>query len=282
MLPRLTPSLCLRLSVLLGTVLALVAVPSATPSIGSEGPPTSIAALGDSISRGLCTDATCAERPENSWSTGTNRGVDSQLLRLRASLKNKVPAVRAFNFASSEGATMADLAAQARRAVRSGAEYVTIEMGANDLCNGTPTSPAVFRRELERGLALLTFPHRHYQPKILLLSLENEAAHWRVLRADPVAVKAFENGAVLGCGLGYYTATKTLLSRIDAQAKVLNTILADVCSKQPFCFDDNGTYFRLPLKASYFSPADYQHLSIDGQRALAAAEWRVAQSFLYR
>jgi hypothetical protein len=53
-----------------------------------------------------------------------------------------------------------------------------------------------------------------------------------------------------------------------------------VCSKHPLCLYDAGTYYRLPLKAGYFSPADYQHLSLAGQRALAAAEWKVALKIL--
>lgn len=271
----------LRAALTFWVILALIAVPSATPSTKSEGPPNSIAALGDSITRAACTDTTCADRPANSWSTGTNPAVQSHLLRLRAALKSTL-SIRAFNFASSQGVTMADLAGEARQAVRSGAEYVTIEMGGNDLCNTPGTSPAVFRRNLERGLAPLVSVHGGYQPKVLLLSLEDEAAHWRILRADPVATKAFKKGAVLGCNLGYYTATKTALSTIEARTKVLNKILADVCNRHPFCLFDGGTYFRMPLKASYFSPADYQHLTLAGQRALAAAEWKLALRLIYR
>jgi hypothetical protein len=43
----------------------------------------------------------------------------------------------------------------------------------------------------------------------------------------------------------------------------------------PLCLYDNGTYYRLALKPSDFSPADYRHLSRAGQRALAAAEWKI-------
>jgi len=54
-----------------------------------------------------------------------------------------------------------------------------------------------------------------------------------------------------------------------------------VCSTVPYCLYDGGTYYHLPLHGAYFSPADYQHLSLAGQRALAAAEWKIALKILY-
>src|SRR6266446_5110986 len=123
-------------------LVAAVAASAASPATRNGGPPVSIAAVGDSITTGACTDSTCAERPQNSWSTGTNSAVDSHLLRLRAIWKNKRP-IRAFNLATSAGATMADLASQARDANDARAQYVTIELGENDLCG--KTTPALFR-----------------------------------------------------------------------------------------------------------------------------------------
>jgi lysophospholipase L1-like esterase len=236
----------------------------------------SIAAIGDSITTGACTDPTCADLPQNSWSTGTNPAVRSHFLRLRAIWKGRVH-VQEVNLASSGSATMADLASQAREAIHDRAAYVTIELGENDLCSGT--KPAVFRTELERGLNVLSSPTR-FPVKVLVLSIENEAAHWRALRDDPKAAKALKAGATLDCGLGY-TATRSLLAKVETRARLLNSILAKVCSDHRYCLYDAGTYFRLPLKASDYSPADYQHLSIEGQRALAAAEWKVALKFLY-
>ena len=262
-----------RLTLASVALAAMIVAWAAVPATSNDGPPSSIAALGDSITKAACTDPSCADRPANSWSTGTNPAVASHLSRLQAIWKNKLH-VRSFKFASSAGATMADLASQAREASNVRAQYVTIELGENDLC-GT-TTPAQFRTNLERGLAALT-----NHPKILVLSIENEAAHWRTLRADPTAAKAFKNGSVLDCGLGYFTATPALLAKIHTRTIKLNEILAAVCSKHPLCLYDNGTYYRLPIKPDDFSPADYQHLSRTGQRALAAAEWNIALRILY-
>jgi GDSL-like Lipase/Acylhydrolase family len=261
-----------------GALLVLVVVvSSAMPASRNDGPPASIASIGDSITAGTCTDPTCAERPGNSWSTGTNPAVDSHLLRLRAIFKNKVK-VHAFSFATNAHVTMYDFPGQAREAARTRAQYVTVEIGENDLCD--TTAAASFRSSLDRGLNVLS--GSGHATKILLLSIENIAAHWRALRSDPTAMKALKAGAVLDCGLGYNTATPALLAKVQARAVMLNRILADVCSEHPLCLYDGGTYFRLRLKASDFSPADYQHLSLAGQHALAAAEWKVALKILYQ
>jgi lysophospholipase L1-like esterase len=208
----------------------------------------------------------------DSWATGTNPAVNSHLRRLDAVWK-KQP-VHAFNFASDGDVTMADLAGQARQAREKEAAYVTIEIGENDLCGST--SIAAFRAELRRGLAVLT---SGTHPKVLLLSIENIVAHWRALRSDPTARKAVAKGDALDCGLGAQVP-RSWLAQIEARTRALNTVEAEVCSTVPYCLYDGGTYFNLPLRAQYFSPADYQHLSVAGERALAAAEWKVALKVL--
>jgi lysophospholipase L1-like esterase len=230
------------------TAAALIVVSGASSAMQNSGPPMSIAAIGDSITNAACADGTdCSDVLAESWSTGTSAAVDSHLLRLRAIWKNRTP-VRAFNFASDSFVTMADLVSQARRATHVNAAYVTIEIGENDLCANTPV--ATFRTELARGLAVLG------GRKVLLLSIENLAAHWRVLHRDPVARKAFKAGGGIDCGLGD-AVTNAYLAQIAARARALNDVEAEVCSTVPYCLYDGGTYFRLPLRPGYFSPADY-------------------------
>lgn len=256
-------------------VTALICASGARPASTNNGAPTSIAALGDSITMAACANgASCVDVPADSWATGTNPAVDSHLRRLQAIWKTQ--RVRAFNLASDSDVTMADLAAQARQARRDGADYVTIEIGENDLCGST--SIGAFRAELRRGLAVLTAGAR--TPKILLLSIENIVAHWRAVRSDPAGRKALENGYTLDCALGAQVP-HAWLTDIEARTRALNDVEAQVCSTVPYCLYDRGTYYQLPLHGRYFSPADYQHLTLAGQRALAAAEWKVAQRIIY-
>ena len=268
-----------RLGFAAAILMALVAASAASPATHNDGPPTSIAALGDSITAAACANGvSCADAPSDSWSTGTNPAVQSHLLRLQAIWKNHRP-VRAVNLASDADITMANLAGQARQARNFRANYVTIEIGENDLCGSTPI--ATFRSELKRGLDVLASGDAHGPAtKILLLSIENIVAHWRVLHDDPVARKTFETGYSLDCALGDQVP-KTWLAQTERRNRALNAVEAQVCSTVPYCLYDGGTYYHLPLRAAYFSTADYQHLSLAGQRALAAAEWKAALKFLY-
>jgi hypothetical protein len=69
-------------------VCALTVTATATATPAKVGPPTSIDALGDSITRGYDSQGTgCgafADCPANSWATGTNSGVNSYYTRVKA------------------------------------------------------------------------------------------------------------------------------------------------------------------------------------------------------
>ena len=270
-----------RLGFVAVTLMALVTASAASPATRNDGPPMSIAALGDSITAAACANGvTCVDALSDSWSTGTNPAVRSHLLRLRAIWKNH-RRVRSVNLASDGNITMDDLAGQAHQALNFRANYVTVEIGENDLCGGTPI--ATFRTELKGGLDVLASgDHRPHQPvtKILLLSIENIVAHWQALHNDPIARKTFKSGYSLDCSLGDQVP-KASIAQIEARTHALNAVEAQVCSTVPDCLYDGGAYYHLPLRASYFSPADYQHLSLTGQRALAAAEWKTALKILY-
>ena len=203
-----------------GVLTALVVASSASPATHNDGPPTSIAALGDSITLAACANGiSCSDALPDSWSTGTNAAVQSHLLRLRAIWKDRRP-VRAVNLASDADVTMADLAAQARQALKFRADYVTIEIGENDLCGST--SIAAFRAQLKHGLDVLSSNDtRAPATRILLLSIEDIVAHWRVLHDDPVARKTFKTGNGLDCALGNQVS-KTWLAQIQARARALN------------------------------------------------------------
>src|SRR5690349_13825970 len=107
---------------------ALVVLAFAAGTARATAPPvTSLAALGDSITRAYDTCSVAyTDCPANSWSTGTNTTVNSLYLRLRP----QNPSLVAFNDAKT-GAKMVDLPGQAATAVTQGADAVTILMGAN-------------------------------------------------------------------------------------------------------------------------------------------------------
>ena len=121
-------------STILATLAALaLVVAGATGAEAAAAPlPAKMAALGDSITQAMdsCGYKDC---PAYSWATGTQASVASHASRLRAAGDS---ALVAFNDAVS-GSTSAALLGQARNAVTQGADYVTIEIGANDACTST-------------------------------------------------------------------------------------------------------------------------------------------------
>ena len=88
-----------------------------------------MAALGDSITQALMTCSSLSGCPANRWSTGTAREL------ARHTTRRSPPPAR-YNHSVS-GAKSIDLPGQAATAVSQGAQYVTIEIGANDACTKT-------------------------------------------------------------------------------------------------------------------------------------------------
>lgn len=96
--------------------------------------PNSMATIGDSISRGaLADDSIDPDQPEHVWSTGYDGGdaCYSHYERIR----DANPGISGHNYNNAEnGANSGDLLAQSNASVSQAVQYVTIEMGGNDVC----------------------------------------------------------------------------------------------------------------------------------------------------
>ncbi len=96
--------------------------------------PESVAAVGDSITRGFDACTVLSDCPEVSWATGSSTKVDSLAVRL---LGRAEAAEHSWNYAVT-GARMADLTGQMTRAAARKPELVAVMVGANDACRATP------------------------------------------------------------------------------------------------------------------------------------------------
>src|SRR5262245_33960326 len=103
---------------------ALATLVLAAPAAADPGPPpSSMASMGDSITRGFNACGFYVDCPSRSYSTGNYAPVNSQYLRIRA----KNPAINDHNFNDAKsGAKAADMAGQANSAVGQGVQYVTM------------------------------------------------------------------------------------------------------------------------------------------------------------
>ncbi|MGZ4676367.1 MAG: SGNH/GDSL hydrolase family protein [Acidimicrobiia bacterium] len=235
--------------------------------------PNSMAALGDSISRGFNACPTIfGECLSAVWSTGTDTGVDSHLTRLLA--VNPAIAGHAFNDAVS-GAVMANLDAQAQNAVAQGVDYVAIEMGGNDVCKSTEaqmTSVATYQAQFQQALTTLTtgLPNAH----VFVASVPDVRQLWAVGKDVAAARTAWTNFGI--CPTVTANPLSTAQADVDRRQRVYqrvvdyNTALATVCAQFTNCRFDGNIVFDSKFALSDVSTADYFHPSYAGQTGLAA------------
>jgi lysophospholipase L1-like esterase len=255
--------------VVLAVVLAgLVARPAwAAPPL-----PASMAAIGDSITRAYDVCCSYGDHPGQSWSTGSTSydGIASHYERIRQ--RNPAITGRAYNDAVS-GAKMSAAPTQAAQAVSQGARYVTILLGANDLCTSSPstmTSPETFRAQFSQAMATLMAQDR--KPYVFVSSIPNLYQLWAVLHGNSLARWAWANFHICQSMLGA-TRTEAERQQVVAREEVFNRILAEECARYIRCRWDGGAVYNYRFSASQVSTLDFFHPSLSGQAALARVTW---------
>src|SRR5919112_2501794 len=223
-------------------LLALVVVLAgliAQPAWAAPPLPSSMAAIGDSITRAYDVCCSYGDHPGQSWSTGSTSydGITSHYERIRQ--LNPAITGHAYNDAVS-GAKMAAAPTQAGQAVSQGARYVTILLGANDLCTSSPstmTSTATFRSQFSQAMATLMAQDR--DPYVFVSSIPNIYQLWQVLHTNSLARWVWATAKICQSMLG---ATRTEAERqlVVSREKAFNQILADVCSGYTRCRWDGG------------------------------------------
>jgi lysophospholipase L1-like esterase len=236
--------------------------------------PDSIAAVGDSITRGFDACNVLSDCPTVSWATGSDASVDSLAVRL---LGKADAAAHSWNYAVT-GARMADVPAQMAKAVRRKPELVTVMAGANDACRDSTkqmTPVADFRAEFKDALATL----RRKLPKsqVYVASVPDLKRLWAQGRTSALGKQIWKLG-ICPSMLGDADAldSKATLRRDTVQKRVTayNKVLKEVCAEDTRCrFDGNAVHdYRFgPAQLSHW---DWFHPSRDGQARLAEIAYR--------
>jgi lysophospholipase L1-like esterase len=235
--------------------------------------PSSMAALGDSLTRGYGAGGGAVDYPAESWSTGTDAAVNSHYLRLLA--LNPAISGNQFNDAVS-GSTMAATFTQAGNAIAQGADYVTIWSGTNDVCTptvGQMTSVASYTSSLQSTLSRLTSSLPGVQ--ILVLSVPDWYGFWQKFSGTPAAVNAWATYArcpdLLGAG-----ATAADRQAVQTRINDLNAAIVSVCAQFAGCGTDGGAVFRLWSTLALSDLAfDYFHIDPSGEAKVASTAWGV-------
>jgi lysophospholipase L1-like esterase len=249
----------------------LVLAPAASPA---PALPDSIAGIGDSITR--ATDVCCwyGDHPPNSWSTGGSAfdGVQSHYERIRA--LNPAVSGRNYNDARA-GARMRDAPAQAQTAAAQQARYVTILMGANDVCTSSPstmTSVDDFRAQFSAAMNVLAsgLPAGSH---VFVSSIPNVYRLWQVLRTNPAAQLVWAVAQICQAMLSPFNS-EAARQAVLARERAFNQVLAEVCGQYAFCRFDDLAVFNYPFSASHVSKLDYFHPNLAGQATLASITWQ--------
>jgi hypothetical protein len=262
--------------------LALYVAPTAAADVAHVGYPSSMASTGDSITRAF---NTCAfpfvDCPANSWSTGSSSSVNSHYRRILAAN----PAILGRNFNDAKtGARMNALGGQVTTVVSQGVEYVTILMGANDVCTSsvsTMTPTVTLAAQLQSALQSLSsgLPNA----RIFVVSIPNVYHLWEILHTNFNAVLTWTLGGI--CQSLLANAWSNAPADVARRQQVYDRNVADnaaierVCAGFIHCRFDGNAAFNLRFVPSDVSTRDYFHPSVAGQAKAAAVTWAATFNF---
>ncbi|MCW6010490.1 SGNH/GDSL hydrolase family protein [Micromonospora sp. CPCC 205371] len=265
-----------RLPAVLAAALAAVLVaPSA--ALAAAPVPSSIASLGDSITRAFNSCGFYVDCPSRSFSTGTTTSVNSHYQRILAA--NPAIAGRNHNDARS-GATAADMAGQAATAVGQGVDYVTLLIGANDACASSEagmTPVSTFRARIDSALG--TLKSGLPQARVLVISIPDLKRLWEVGKGNALARGAWRLLNICQSMLANPTSTAAAdnarRDRVRQRVIDYNTQLAAACAAYgPNCDFDGNAVFNYPFTLSQVSAWDYFHPNARGQAVLASVSYQ--------
>ena len=238
--------------------------------------PSSMASTGDSITRAFNACGGYVDCSTASWSTGTDTAVPSHYQRILA----KNSAIRGKNYNDSKsGAKMTSLGAQMSTAVTQKVQYVTVEMGSNDICTSTEsemTSISTYRSQLDTALA--TLKNGLPNTKVLIASIPSVYRLWEIGYTTGDALTAWNSFGI--CQSMLKDPTSFAQADVDRRDRVrqrnidFNTQLAEACTLYgPNCKFDGNAVFNYPFVLGQVSGWDYFHPNKAGQKVLADVTW---------
>lgn len=248
--------------------------PSPKPTPTWDRSPASVAAVGDSITRGFDACSVLSDCPEVSWATGSSPRVDSLAVRLLGRTK---AARQSWNYAVT-GARMADVPGQMAQAATRRPELVAVMAGANDACRASTdamTPVADFRAQFEDSMSTL----RESLPKtqVFVASVPNLMRLWEQGRTNPLGKQVWKLGicpSMLSDPDSLTTQSNQRRETVQGRVEAYNKVLKEVCRKDRRCRFDDGAVYDFRFGTEQLSQWDWFHPSVDGQARLAEIAYR--------
>ena len=235
--------------------------------------PAGVAALGDSITRAYDVCCSYADHPGKSWSTGSDSDTVTSSYEHLVKLNSAISG-HAANLAVT-GAKMSAGPTQAGN-LPSDVQYVTILLGANDVCTSSPstmTSTSTFESQFWN--TLFNVHWKAPNARVFVSSIPDVYQLWSTLRGNPAARLVWASAKICQSMLSG-SNTESQRQTVVAREKEFNTVLANVCGSadySAFCrWDDLATY-KVAFSSSQVSKLDYFHPNESGQAVLASSTW---------
>ncbi|WP_406140192.1 SGNH/GDSL hydrolase family protein [Streptomyces sp. NBC_01089] len=231
--------------------------------------PRSVAAVGDSITRGFDACSVLADCPKVSWATGSDAQVHSLVSRLGVK--------KSWNDART-GARMADVPAQIGAAAAHRPQLVTIMAGANDACRDSVshmTPVDEFRTSFETALKRLATALP--KSEVYVSSVPDLKRLWSQGRGNPLGKQIWKLGICASMLRDADAMNPAAVKRRDAvreRVVAYNGVLKDVCATDEHCRYDGGEVFGFRFTGAQLSPWDWFHPGKDGQERLAEIAYR--------
>lgn len=231
-----------------------------------------VAALGDSITMAFNAQNYFADSPEVSWSTGFRRpgGFESHLEKL----EKKFPGTKVlgYNYAVT-GARIRDLASQVRQANLVRPDYVTLLLGANDVCNWR----ANYQSDLDYFVATLkknldTLVAANPDVKILVSSVPDVYRVWELSKDSSACQRVWSFIGLCSPLLGSDVSAAARLDFRDRWSH-LNSSLDSVAALYPKNIKFSASLATYEFKKDDISTNDCFHPSLKGQSSLARVTW---------
>lgn len=248
--------------------------PSPKPTPAWDTSPASIAAVGDSITRGFDACGVLADCPEASWATGGDARVNSLARRLLGA--SALPA-HSWNLARS-GARVAELPSQMVKAAAKRPGLVAVMVGANDACRDSTdlmTPVPDFRASFEEAMREL----REASPKsqVYVSSVPDLKRLWSTGRGSVLGKQVWKLGvcaSMLGDADDLGPAAEARREEVHRRVVAYNEVLREVCAQDRLCRYDGGAVFAYRFTTAQLSPWDWFHPSRNGQERLAEIAFR--------
>jgi lysophospholipase L1-like esterase len=264
-----------RLNILFSVVMVSVLIAVTITPVSAAAAPSSMAALGDSITTAYNSTSFLVSATAYSWSTGTNTTVNSMYLRFLK--QNRSIKGKNYNY-GVVGAKMAGLSTQVGK-VASNIEYVTILIGANDVCTSSEasmTSVEMFRSQFASAMNSLKL--RAPNARVFVVSIPNVHNLWAVLKNNSSARTRWALYGIcqsmLANPLSISDTDTARRARVQERNIAFNAALQEVCAAYgPNCKFDNNAVFNTTFEARDVSTLDYFHPSVTGQAKIANVAW---------